>query len=284
MLLILLALMGAQQSALDAAEKAAGKPVVTTPAQQTPSQQTRALVENCDAHKFETVIQVATADGGTKHSRMRLCGMDGQSDADWVVTLKDAVLKTSTNLTMPAAVREQIVGAINSEIARLQGKAASAAVATLPPPRTIAKPAAQDEYSALPPLPDKPPAPVQLLAGGAATVPLLPKPRLSFICSSPNEIGEGPCTDFTRDTLLTVRADEDLPAGTSLRFVRSGEAKADVELAQLKRGRSMRIPLPGDVCSRAAGGRLEIRIVRAVPKAGPAGQEVGEDGPYNLRC
>ena len=59
MLLILLALMAAQQSALDAAEKAAGKPVV-----QSPSQRTRSLVENCDAHKFETMIEVPTADGG----------------------------------------------------------------------------------------------------------------------------------------------------------------------------------------------------------------------------
>ena len=34
----------------------------------------------------------------------------------------------------------------------------------------------------------------------------------------------------------------------------------------------------------SAGGRLDIRIVRAAPGAGPTGQEVGEDGPYNLRC
>lgn len=284
MLLILLALMGVQQSALDAAEKAAGKSIVTTPTRETAQQQTRSPVENCDAHKFETLIEVPTPDGGAKHSRMRLCGMEGQSEADWVGTLKDAVVKTNTNLNMPAPVRQQIVSAITAEIARLQGKTAPATVAALPPPRTVVRPPAQDEYAALPPLPDKPAAPVQVLAGGAAGLPLLPKPRLSFICSSPSEIGEGPCTDFTRDTLLTVRADEDLPAGTSLRFVRSGEAKADVELAQLKRGRSMRIALPGEVCSRAAGGRLEIRIVRAVPKAGPSGQEVGEDGPYNLRC
>jgi hypothetical protein len=278
MLPILLALMAAQQSALDAAEKAAGKPVV-----QSPSQRTRSLVENCDAHKLETMIEVPTAAGATKQSRVRLCGTEGQSDAEWIRTLKDAVVKTNTNLAMPAAVREQIVSAINAEIARLEGKTAQATVAVLPPPRTIAKPAAPD-YAALPPLPDKPPAPVQVLAGGAAGLPLLPKPRLSFICSNPSEVGEGPCTDFSRDTLLTVRADEDLPAGTSLRFVRSGEPKADVQLAQLKRGRSMRMLLPTEVCSHVAGGRLDIRIVRAAPGAGPTGQEVGEDGPYNLHC
>lgn len=274
MLLIALALMAAQ-SALATAPKAAGKPS---------AQQTRSLLENCDAHKFETIIEVPAGGGDIKHSRMRLCGTEGQNDADWVRTLEDAVVKTNTNLTMPAPVRQQIVNAIRAEIARLQGKTAPAAAAVLPPPRAVSKPSASDEYAALPPLPDKPPAPVRVLAGGAVGLPLLPKPRLSFNCSSPSEVGEGPCTDFSRDTLLIIRADEDLPAGTSLRFVRSGEAKADVELAQLKRGRSMRMPLPTEVCSHAAGGRLEIRIVRAVPAAGPTGQEVGEDGPYNLRC
>ena len=279
MLLIALALIGAQQSALDAAEKAAGKPVESGAAQQT-----RSLVENCDAHKLETILEIPTADGGVKHSRMRLCGTEGQSDDDWVRTLKDAVVKTNTNLTMPASVRQQIVTAINAEIARVQGKSASGAIAELPPPRTVAKRPTPDEYSTLPPLPDKPPAPAQVLVGSAAALPTLPRPRMSFICSTADEVGEGPCTEFSRETLLTVRADEDLPVGTSLRFVRSGEARADVALVQLKRGRSTRIPLPSEVCSHAAGGKLEIRIVRAVPAAGPTGQEVGEDGPYNLRC
>ena len=279
MLLIVLALMAAQQSALDAAER-----LVRKPEDRASPQHTQALLENCDAHKFETVIEIPAPDGGIKHSRVKMCGREGQTDADWVRTLKDAVVKTDTNPTMPAAVRQQIVTAVNAEIARLEGKAASATTALLPPPRTAAKAPTRDEYAALPPMPDKPPAPVSVLPGGSAAVPFLPKPRLSFICFTPGEVGEGPCTDFSRDTSLTVRADEDLPAGTSLRFVRSGEVKADVELAQLKRGRSMRVPLPTEVCSHAAGGRLEIRIVRAAPAAGPTGQEVGEDGPYNLRC
>jgi hypothetical protein len=107
---------------------------------------------------------------------------------------------------------------------------------------------------------------------------------MSFICFTPGEVGEGPCTDFARDTRLTVRADEDLPRGTSLRFMLSGEARADVELAQLKRGKAASFPLPPEVCSHMGGGRLEIRIMRSAPAAGTEGQEVGSDGPYNLRC
>ena len=106
---------------------------------------------------------------------------------------------------------------------------------------------------------------------------------MSLFCYTPGEGAEGPCTDFTRDTLLIVHADEDLPAGTSLRFVRNGDAQADVELAQLRRGKSMRFAIPPEVCNRVTNGKLELRIVRAVA-AVPLGQEVGSDGPYILRC
>jgi hypothetical protein len=99
---------------------------------------------------------------------------------------------------------------------------------------------------------------------------------MSFICFNPGE-AEGPCTGFNRYTLITVRAGEDLPADTSLRFVRDGDPQADVALAQLKKGKSVRFAVPADVCRHVVGGKLELRIVRS-------GQEVGSDGPYNLNC
>ena len=99
---------------------------------------------------------------------------------------------------------------------------------------------------------------------------------MSFICYDSGQ-AEGPCTGFSRETVLTVRAGEDLPPGTSLRFVRDGEPQADVALAQLKKGRSMQLAVPADVCRHVVGGRLELRIVRA-------GQEVGSEGPFNLNC
>lgn len=249
-----------------------------------PPEAMRELLQNCDAHKFETTIAIDNG-GIVKHSRVKLCGTEGQSDADWVRTLKDAVAKTAANDKMPASARNQIVSAIKAEIARLEGAAPATAVAALPPPRSAAaKSAPLDGYAALPPLPATPPAPVHVLTGVSAALPSLPMPKLSFSCFTPASIGEGPCTEFSRDTLMTVRAGEDLPAGTSLQFVRSGEARADVKLAELKRGKSVRFPLPSDVCSHAAGGRLEIVVLRTVPAANVPAQEVGRDGPYNLRC
>src|SRR5438067_2263667 len=66
----------------------------------SPPPQMQKLLQNCDAHKFETIIEVPI-DGQTKHSRVKLCGTEGQSDADWIKTLEDAVAKTSANLQMP---------------------------------------------------------------------------------------------------------------------------------------------------------------------------------------
>lgn len=258
------------------------------------------LVRNCNAHKFETVVQ-EMVDGQPHQSKVTLCGKEGQSDADWVVTLKDAISKVNANVQMAPAMRDQIVGALTAEIARLekplsllpQRQARTSALdalsplpglspvkpavtSALPAPRQTAPTAPADEYAALPPLPTAPPPPPRLLTGEAGSVAALPRPRMSFICYDSGQ-AEGPCTGFSRETVLTVRAGEDLPPGTSLRFVRDGEPQADVALAQLKKGRSMQLAVPADVCRHVVGGRLELRIVRA-------GQEVGSEGPFNLNC
>ena len=281
----------------------------------TPPQQMQKLLENCDAHKFETIIEVKVeGQAQPKHSRLKLCGTEGQSDADWVRTLKDAVAKTEANLQMPEAVRIQIVGGLKAEIARLTGNALASlppprplgttsaldglsalpplpgpkpaeTAAVMPPPRMIAPRSSAQDYAALPPMPTGPAPAIHVLSGSVgATLLALPKPRMDFICYTPGETGDVPCSGFTRDTLLTVRAGEDVPPGTSLRFVRDGDPRADVELAQLRKGKTQRLALPPEVCSHVVGGSLKIRVVRSVPAAGPTGQEVGEDGPYDLRC
>ena len=259
------------------------------------------LVRNCNAHKFETVVR-DTVDGQPHQSKVTLCGKEGQSDAEWIGTLKDAIAKVTAKTEMPATAREQIVTALSAEVARLEkpvpllpsrtdGKTSAVdALAALPPltlpkandapalpaPRQMAQAGPADEYAALPPLPAAPPPPPRVLVGAGSTVAALPMPRMSFVCFDSGQ-AEGPCTAFTRETVLTVRAGEDVPAGTSLRFVRDGQARAEVALAQLRKGRSMQLSLPADVCRHVVGGRLEIRVVRA-------GQEVGTEGPFNLNC
>lgn len=266
------------------------------------------LIQSCDAHKFETTVK-EVVDGQPQQSKVKLCGKEGQSDADWIGTLKDAVAKLGANKEMPGEVRDQIVKALNTEISRLEFQGAKSAfsstspvgksspldefaalpplpqpkpqvVASVPPPpaRQITPAAPMRDYASLPPLPTAPVAPPHVLAVGASTaVAFLPRPKMSFTCFTPGEGADGPCTGFTRETMITVKAGEDLPASTALRFVRDGDPKADIELAQIKKGKSVQFAMPTDVCRHAVGGRLELKIVRA-------GQEVGTDGPYNLNC
>jgi len=281
---------------------AAPQPKKAAPGGNAPNAQARQLLQNCDAHKFETVVHVVV-DGQPQDSKVKLCGKDGQSDAEWIGTLKDAVAKLNANKEMPTAMRDQIIAALSVEIARLEnpqappprqsadatptfdglaplpgiGQSTPGGSSPLPPPREVASSAQQDEYAGLPPLPTTPTAPTRVsgLAAGASLVPL-PMPRMSFTCFDAGQT-DGPCTGFTRDTLLTVHAGEDIPAGTSLRFVRDGDPKADVNLAQLKKGRSIRLGVPTDVCLHAVGGKLELQVVRG-------GQPVGSEGPFNLQC
>jgi hypothetical protein len=258
----------------------------TQPVPSSTPTEVQKLLQNCDAHKFEAIIE-ATVDGQPHRSRMRLCGTEGQSDADWIKTLKDAVDKTAASTNMPQPVKDQVISALNIEIARLTAllPKPSPTVSALPPPRPKSTP--KDDlastYGSLPPLPTAPT--VETPHYIAPNMPLLARPRMKFSCYAPSDVGgPGPCIEFERETLLTVRADEDLPNGTSIRFVRNGERRADVQLAQLKRGKELRFALPRDVCAGVVGAKLEMQVVRNAPGTGADGQVVGREGPYNLRC
>ena len=112
-------------------------------------------MQNCEAHKFETVIQLTGDDGKARSSKVKLCGNQGQSDADWIRTLKDAVTKASQSSDMPKAAKEQIVAAINAEIERLNGAAPSSTETAIEDAPRSAEPEAplSRDYALLPPLP-----------------------------------------------------------------------------------------------------------------------------------
>lgn len=258
-----------------------------------------AAISGCRGHRFEAKV-VATVDGKPARKTIKLCGAEGQSTSAWVGTLKDAVKTVQSNAKMPAEMREQIVAALEVEIAKLGvPEAPASTVFSLPAP--AAPPAARaPEYSALPPLPApvaKPdvrlPEYAQLppLPSPAATprpvaqvaAPLLARPRLRIQCTNPGLGGPAPCTELDRETVLTVRADEALPGGTSLRFLRKGEIRADVALAQLRKGQSVRLGLPRQLCAGAVGSQVEFQVVRKA-SAAASGQVVGSEGPYLLRC
>jgi hypothetical protein len=311
-LLVVIASLLAPDGAIAATRKAA--PAAKQPA--VPK-----LMQSCDAHKFETVVH-AVVDGQPRDSKVKLCGVEGQSDADWIKTLHDAIRKLEVNQEMAAPVRDQIVTAIQTEISRLMivgsapppptrtrsetpppGTSFSRDYSTLPPmpppiepreapapaqtseaalpaPRELRSEPMQTDFAQLPPMPAAS-APVPVAAAARpAPIPAV-APRLTFGCDTPGDLtSDAPCADFQRETILTIHARDDVPAGTLLQFVRNNQSQAEVALDGLRRGRALRTALPREVCSGFTSGKLELRIVR-----GEAGSEVlATNGPYSLRC
>jgi len=268
------------------AAQASAAPIVSEP-----SREQRLLLQDCSAHRFETVV-TAAVDGELKSSKMKMCGTPGQSDEAWIGTLRDSAAKIAANDGIAPAMRGEMTKAINAEIARLEAGSAPATASssgsfTLKPRSTpgvatgsTAKPPA---YTSLPPLP--PPVVVQAVPGAYVPPPPIVRPDLDFQCfSTGNGAGEGPCLEFDRYTVVVAQAKSALGPGASLRFLRDGEERGEVALGPLRKGQSQRIALPTDVCKGVNGGQLKIETM-VVPKAAAAGARVADtQGPYNLRC
>lgn len=259
---------------------------------------TETLAASCLDRKFETTVQVAGRDGQPRASKVKLCGKPGQSDAEWLGTLKDAVEKVVLDPKMSKAVKDQLITAFNGEIARLAAiaeakaqpapllAAPSVAASTIvPPPSAFAAAPGIDkapQYSTYAPLPTAKPVAATATVAAVSAVPTLPAPRLTFRCTATTTIAaDGPCDLLEREMLLTVRAEENVPGGTSLRFLRRGENRAEVALAALRPGQSQRFSLPARVCQGVSGSRVEIQVVRTA-NSGP--QVVDTRGPFELRC
>ena len=267
-------------------------------AAETPSPSARgtdaATMANCNARMAEIPVTVI-AKGVPKETKVKICGKVGQTQADWEKTLRDALNKVSADGRMSPSIKDQIITGLKFEIAKLQGAAAATPQSqpqSRPAPlvaQSFAAPLApkppvdtgRAEYSSLPPMPAPLPA-VSVAALAAAAPPPLPAPKLTFRCLSTESVaGEGPCDMLERGMMVIVRADEDIAAGTSLRFLRRGESRAEVDLATLRRGQSQQFSLPARVCQGVTGSRVEIQVVRA---AGSKNQVVDSRGPYELRC
>jgi len=270
-----------------------------------PTAQMEKLLQDCDAHKFETVVHT-TVDGAPHQSKVKLCGTRGQTDAAWTVTLRDAAAKVRANDKMAPEMRAQIVAAIDAELERLAHPDSMALITNAAPAPSIlaapapssplsalapraasgaaavaARPLSQD-YGGLPPLP----APTVVAAAGAigTVLPSVPAPRMSVECSTTDDPSDTRnCGRILTNSLFTIRAEEAF-GDTSLRFLRRGDERAEVKLAQLRAGQSTRFALPAKVCQGVANSEVEIEVVRHPKGANDAGQVVDRLGPYDLHC
>jgi hypothetical protein len=249
-----------------------------------PDAAVKALADSCSARKFEIVVPVAPGRG----SKVKICGQPGQTDAQWLVTLKDSMAKTEANTAMAPAVREKILAAIGAEVARLESEAAAARPSTAEnatidlPSLPVAPRESDPQYSKLPPLPAPTrPAPANL-AGGATAASTAQeaeppvRPNLTMRCGLPGETFDS-CAKLREKTQLLVRVGEDIAAGTVMRFVRDGDMRDEIELGALKRGAALRYKLPGRICRGVFRGKVEVQLVTK-------GRVAETLGPYSLDC
>jgi hypothetical protein len=256
-----------------------------------PTAALQSLVQSCSAHKFETTILVPGEDGKSEPKKVRMCGTEGQSDADWILTLNDAAKKAIAS-SMPQVAKDQIVAAVAAEVARLK-----AAVPQTPSTSEVAK--ASDpgnnsdpsnnvvlsrDYASLPPLPSStnvpPPSVLSSAAAGTGApksggaLPMTgPAPRLTLRCAIATDRDRSDdCDSIEPQTLLVLRADEALPNGVQMRFLRRGTQRAELDLPPLKRGQTTTLGVPPEICAGVSHSKVEIQA---------GGGSMGE---YDLRC
>lgn len=253
----------------------------------------RTKVTECAGEKFEFVAGEAP-----DVTKVTLCSDAGASKHEIVMMLEAAMTKIQAHKALSAAKREEFVSEIQAKVAELRGAAPATAPETAATSVTTAieppakAPVMGDEVSMLPPLPgpkDTPPSASVLPAPKttSTSVSILPKapaaasavkPRLSIECYTPGQIGNGgPCVQLARDTILTVRADANVPAGTALRFLRQGENRGEIAVAQMRKGRSVRLPVPDSVCSGVVTSEVQVQVVGG-------GQVADSIGPFLIRC
>ena len=258
---------------------------VAQPKDAAVASQATSAAQNCNAHSFETTIQLTGPDGTPRSSKVKMCGTLGQSDADWIRTLQDAVKKTSLSPQMPAAAKEQIIAAVNAEIQRLSRptlvlpEGTDIARLSKPQPRVNDTPLSRD-FGALPPLPTPSAvAPPNVLGAGGIGGPA---PRLTLRCAlAGDEDRPSDCDTIDKDTILVVRADEAFPRGVAMRFIRSGDARGEIDLPALRVGQTASVRIPPNVCRGVVRSRVEIQALGANAPSGTAGGTIGE---YDLRC
>ena len=236
----------------------------------------RKKVVDCEGEKF-----VFAWGAGARPTKVTLCSKKGATVDELVKMLDDAATKLEQTGSIAEDRRVAIVQQIRAKISQLK------AGDTAAPPAAIAEvPKKVPELVAVVPAPQ--PAPVTKPAVSPVFTPMpVParassllgaKPRLTFECYTPGDIGTGgPCTTLGRDTRLTVKAGEPLTGATTLRFRRNGETRAEIALNQMRKGQSVRLVIPRQVCGGVVEAEVEIQVARG-------GSAVDTRGPYLLRC
>ena len=233
-------------------------------------------------------------------AKVTLCSKKDPTPDELAKMFESAASALAQNLRMAPEKRNNLIAQMKAKAAEARGTSSAAGLPTMAlqtpiapsttpvtagpaPLRPITADDRAPEYSSLPPLPTPTPV-VGASTAAASTASFLSKPQLTIVCLNQAGLaGAAPCDSLERETILSVRAGDGVPAGTSMRFLRRGDLRAEVQLAGLARGKAKQFSLPREVCAGVVESKVEIQIVRRA-KAADAGQVVDSMGPYFLRC
>jgi len=245
-------------------------PVVGVPkSAETTETAARKASSDCAGEKF-----VFAWGAGSNPTKVTLCSDKGATHDEVVRMLDDAASKLERTTGISEDRRTALVQQIRGKIAELE----ALETGKLPPQRANAQALSIPGVTPLAPIPRKPTGPVAVASSAASSALLLPKPKLSFHCYTPGDIGSGgPCTAMNRDTRITIKAGEPIPAATSLRFTRNRDFRAEVAIGPMRKGQSSRIVVPREVCGGVVDTEIEIQVARG-------GHSVDTRGPYLMRC
>ena len=255
-----------------------------------PKSDAEAFIARCGSRKFETTVN-SNNKGKLRKAKILLCAKPDESDEQWIATLEKAAAQLEASPELSADAKAKVVGEIQAAIGQVRSALSAhaqtavssgpqAVIAPMPPvltPPPTPRPAPL--VSNVPPLPRSPAAaPVR-----AITSPIA-KPRISISCPPPGEPGmASPCSDLASDTLLMIRADEDLKTKVSLRFIRDGDPRGGIALGSMRRGQIVRSRLPSRVCTGVVRGRVVMQTV-VIDPISRAEQVADTQGPFALRC
>lgn len=244
--------------------------------------QTETALSKCGGRRFEASAE-GMIGGEFKRRKVTLCAAPGDSDAQWKVRLENAVVWVRAQKDLSDPVKDQLIAELRDEIARGKTRGFSSALASSGLPSSglpsSALPAADALVATVPPMP--PPLPrYASVAPSLLASPKLARLPLTIRCLGASERGAGGrCDNLYADTVFAVHADANLASPAVLRFLRRGEARAEVPVAALRQGQFVRVKLPAPVCSRVTGTVVTIQIL-----ARDTTNVLDELGPYRLRC
>lgn len=266
-----------------AAQARSAAPEATTEA--ITREQAEERLANCGSRKFESIAEFQV-DGKMRRTRLELCAADSESAGEWIAKLEKAEASVKAQMRLPESARFKLLSDLRTEIDRLKGTAEIIAVPidtgiAARPKSEFSVPQSDFEVAALPPMPTAKKGASTKFDPNNSAAPATRKPQLSIKCLNPGG-SAARCTRMGKDTTVEVHADEDLASPVTLQFRRTdSNREAAVRLAQLKRGDTVQMRIPPEICKGVVLAEFDVQVTGA----GSGGLRYSDlVGPFEKRC